>query len=158
MINVGETSPRKGSNDNILNVVAMLCTAAILTIVLWGDEHDVAGFYQNLLLASTSLLIVAKDISDEISEKKEKSQHLSKWWNIIYMLCRVFSILCFVIPLCIYIFSQQSKSVHEHLENNTMWGICFPSVVMAVFAIVFLYLVPSIIGLPYKDNIRYEER
>ena len=159
MINNGETNLRKGNGSNYWSAVAMLCTGAVLTTVVWDGTHDVAGFYQNLIIASTSLLIVAQDISDEISMKKEENYFLPKGWDIIYTMCGIFSILCFVIPLCVYMFASKNDDIRTHLDGGKLWGLCIPSMLMALFSILFLYLIPALKELPYKnENIRYEER
>ena len=67
----------KLTTDNMITAIFMVVTIGILSLVIFGDNHDVAGYYQNLIIASFSIALVIMDISKDIQSKKEDDKYLS---------------------------------------------------------------------------------
>lgn len=154
-----EKIKNKLTTDNMITAIFMVVTIGILSLVIVGDNHDVAGYYQNLIIASFSIALVIMDISKEIQSKEEDDKFLSSWLKGIYISCRILVIICCAWPIGVYIMASQVTLIENHLQKNDGWMVCIPTFIFCCYLVFWGYLYPIFSPLSYKNrNIRYEQR
>lgn len=149
----------KLTTDNMITAVFMVVTICILSLVIFGDDHDVAGYYQNLIIASFSMALVIMDISKEIQSNKDNEKFLPTWLDRVYISCRVFIIICCAWPIVVYVMASQVTLIGNHLHQNCGWWSCIPTFLFSCYLVFWGYLYPIFVPFSYKSrNIKFEQR
>lgn len=147
------------STENFINIVFMIVTVFILSSVFWADTRDIAGYYQNLIIASFSIASVILHICQEIKDNKEKGFVPPGFISFAYGLSKLLIALCCAVPICLYSMSDQHDTLSQHLHCNKYWGICLITFIPIVFVVIWGYIYPLVTEIPYKNKkIRYGER
>lgn len=154
-----EVNKNRVTAENFVNVVFMVATICILSSVIWADEHNVSSYYQNLIIATTSIAMVILDIFQEIRENKKRNLEPPGWIKFVYVSCMIVAIFCCATPLCVYIMANESTYVGKHLNENAYWKMCIITLAMVFYLVVWGYFFPIVMDIPYKNRkIRYMER
>ncbi len=147
------------SAEKFLDTIFMLVTVVILLSIMWNDDKDVFGYYQNLLIASFSVAITILHICHDIGALEDKGVDIPDSIKYIYKSCVVSVSICCVASLSVYIMAGGSKKVYNHLYNNAYWGICLITAILMIYTVFWGYMYPMIVGPPKKrSKIKYAER
>ena len=155
-------TPKKKDDDStekFLNGVFIFVTILILSSVMWADEHDVYGYYQNLTIASFSIAIGILHIYHEIKDNIDKGFPMSKLIIVAYISCGILCMFCCALPIGFYCLMNKSTFLSKHMLENENWGICLITFFPILYTIWWGYIYPFITDISDKyKNIKLEER
>lgn len=155
---VPKRTSSEDTTENFVNALFAIVTVVVLSSVFWADEHDVYGYYQNLLIASFSVAITIIHICNEIRYNKACDLSPPQYISTAYALCKIFMLFCCVIPICFCTMLNKNAFLSKHMLCNEYWGICLITFIPIVYAVIWGYIYPLIFDIPYGPPVRIEQR
>lgn len=146
------------TTENFVNGLFAIVSIGVLSSVFWADEHDVYGYYQNLLIASFSVAITILHICHEIRDNRNNGFFPPQYISIAYALCKALMLFCCAIPICFCTMVNKSTFLSKHMLCNKYWGICLITFVPIFFVAIWGYIFPIIADISYKSSIPIEQR
>lgn len=147
------------STEDFINAVFIIVTVFILSSIIWSDERDVSGYYQNLIIASFSIASVILHICYEIRDNKNKGYIPPPYISFAYASSKLLVAFCCALPICFYSMTNKSEFLYEHVQNNGYWGICLVTFIPIIYVVIWGYIYPLVKNIPYTTpDIRYENR
>lgn len=151
------------SLEEFIDAVFVYVTVGILLVSLFlSDEHDVNGYYQNLIIISFSMAPAILHICHEINDNKNKGLEPPDYIPFVYKSSVFLVAFCCAIPIIFYTTADGSTLLSNHIYNNRYWGICFITLIPIIYITYWGYVYLPIKGITYTDvklqNLQLEDR